>query len=148
MFGRLITAMVTPFNQAGAVDIEQALHVADYLIENGTDAIILAGTTGESPTLTRDEEFQLFDSAVKRYKGKTPIIAGTGSNSTRTAIESSKEAEAIGVDALLQVVPYYNKPSQEGIYQHFKAIAESVSIPIILYNIPGRTAKNMEALKI
>ena len=144
IFGRLITAMVTPFTKEGDVDFDQAIHVADYLIENETDALLLAGTTGESPTLSHEEEYQLFDQAVKRYKGKVPVIAGTGSNSTKTAIASSQKAEQIGVDGLLLVVPYYNKPSQEGLYQHFKAIAESVSIPIMLYNIPGRTSKNME----
>jgi len=142
-FGRLITAMITPFDPAGAVDMEQSIHIADYLVENGTETILVAGTTGESPTLTHDEEYALFDAMVKRFKGKVPIMAGTGSNSTRTAIAASQKAEQIGVDALLQVVPYYNKPSQEGMYQHFKAVAESVSIPIMLYNIPGRTGVNM-----
>ncbi len=141
MFGPLVTAMATPFDSSGDVDYKEAIRLAHYLIDNGTDMIVLAGTTGESPTLTHDEEFRLFE-VIKKENIK--VMAGTGSNSTATAIQSTREAEKLGVDAILQVVPYYNKPSQEGIYQHFKAVAESTSLPIMLYNIPGRTSKNME----
>lgn len=142
--GRLITAMVTPFDESGEVNYEMAILIADYLVENGTDTLLLSGTTGESPTLTHDEEFELYAKIVKRFKGKVPIMAGTGSNCTATAIDSTQEAERIGADASLQVVPYYNKPSQAGLLAHFQAIAESTNIPILLYNIPGRTGINME----
>ena len=143
-FGRLITAMITPFDQKGNVNFDEAIRLGKFLVDNGTESIVLAGTTGESPTLTHTEEYELFRQFVKTFKGKAKIIAGTGSNSTKTAIESTQKAEEIGVDGSLQVAPYYNKPSQEGFYQHFKAIAESTKLPIILYNIPGRTGKNVE----
>lgn len=144
LFGRLVTAMVTPFFPDGTVNYDQAVRIANHLIETGTDAILLTGTTGESPTLTHDEEFKLYQTIKKSCGKKTKIIAGTGSNSTTTAVESTQEAEKIGVDGILQVVPYYNKPSQEGIYRHFKTVAENTSLPIMLYNIPGRTGVNME----
>lgn len=144
IFGNIVTAMVTPFNAAGQVDYDEAIRLGEYLVATGTETILLAGTTGESPTLTHEEEFQLFERFVSHFKGKAKIMAGTGSNSTVTAIESTKIAESIGVDAVLQVVPYYNKPSQEGMFQHFKAVAESTSLPIMLYNIPGRTGVNMD----
>ena len=143
-FGRLITAMVTPFNKKGDVDYKQAIQLAHFLVQTGTQSIVVAGTTGESPTLTHPEESTLFKTMVENFKGKTPILAGTGSNCTKTAITSTKEAEALGVDGSLQVVPYYNRPSQEGIYAHFSTIASATSLPIILYNIPSRTGRNME----
>ncbi len=143
-FGRLITAMATPFSANGNLNIAEALKLGDHLVATGTTTILLAGTTGESPTLTHDEEFELFAAFVKHFKGRAKIMAGTGSNCTRTAIQSTQEAEKIGVDAVLQVVPYYNKPSQEGLFQHFSAIANSTALPILLYNIPGRTSRNME----
>ena len=143
-FGKLITAMITPFDNEGALNIKESLRVASHLVDHGTDTVLLAGTTGESPTLTHDEEYLLFEKVTKAIKGKGKVMAGTGSNCTKTAIETSMKAESLGVDSLLQVVPYYNKPTQEGLYQHFKAIAESVSLPILLYNIPGRTSRNME----
>ena len=142
-FGRLMTAMMTPFDDNGALNIDEAIRIGEHLVETGTDTILLAGTTGESPTLTHDEEFLLFQTFVTHFKERVKIMAGTGSNSTATAIASTKKAEALGVDAVLQVVPYYNKPSQEGLYQHFKAISEASSLPILLYNIPGRTGINM-----
>lgn len=142
-FGRLMTAMVTPFNASGEVDYHEAIRLGEYLVETGTETIVLAGTTGECPTLTHNEEFQLFDHFVKHFSGKVKIIAGTGSNCTATAIRSTQMAESIGVDGVLQVVPYYNKPSQEGMYQHFKAVSASTPLPILLYNIPGRTGVNM-----
>lgn len=143
-FGRLITAMATPFDKNGALNISEAIRLGEHLVKTGTETIVLAGTTGESPTLTHDEEFELFAAFVKHFKGRAKIMAGTGSNCTRTAIESTQEAEKIGVDAVLQVVPYYNRPSQEGLFQHFSAIANTTSLPILLYNIPSRTSRNME----
>ena len=143
--GRLLTAMVTPFNEEGKVDYEQAKRLALALINSGSEGLLLAGTTGESPTLVRAEEFRLF-SEVKSAIGKRgTIVAGTGSNNTAEALEATKEAERIGVDACLLVVPYYNKPTQEGLYQHFKTIAQSTSLPCILYNVPSRTVTNLSA---
>jgi len=136
---KLITAMVTPFNEKLEVDYENAAALARYLIANGSDGLVVSGTTGESPVLSREEKIQLF-ATVKRAVGpEVEILAGTGSNNTRESIELSQAAEKSGVDGLLLVNPYYSKPTQEGLYQHFKAIAKSVSIPIMLYNIPGRT---------
>ena len=143
IFGRIITAMATPFNEEGGVDFEEAIRLGEHLVATGTDTILLAGTTGECPTLTHDEEFELFGRFVSHFKGKAKIMAGTGSNSTATAIKSTQEAERLGVDGVLQVVPYYNKPSQEGMFQHFMAVAESTSLPVLLYNVPGRTGVNM-----
>ena len=142
-FGTLITAMATPFTKENDLDIDTAIELSEYLLENKTDTLLLSGTTGESPTLTHEEDFLLLQEIVKAMRGRIPIMAGTGSNSTQTAINSSLKAQEIGVDSLLQVVPYYNKPNQEGIYQHFKAISEAVTLPIFLYNIPGRTGVNM-----
>lgn len=143
-FGRLITAMITPFTVDDQVNYDEAVRLANYLVDHGTDTVLLTGTTGESPTLTHDEEFELYRIVRQNLKNNAKIMVGTGSNCTRTAIQSTQQAEKIGADVSLQVVPYYNKPSQEGMYQHFKAIAESTALPIILYNIPGRTSKNME----
>jgi len=141
--GRLLTAMVTPFDARGAVDYGQAKKLALTLIDSGSDGVVVAATTGESPTLSWDEEMRLF-SEVKAAVGKRgDIIAYTGSNSTAEAVENTEKAEKIGVDGCLSVVPYYNKPTQEGIYQHFKTIAASTSLPIIMYNIPGRVVVNM-----
>ena len=142
-FGRVLTAMVTPFNDEGKVDYDEAVKLANFLLENGSDGVVLAGTTGESPTLTHQEEFELFKSVYDSLKDKCTIIAGTGSNSTETAINSTKIAENVGVHGVLLVAPYYNKPPQEGLYQHFKAVANSTSLPCILYNIPGRTSINV-----
>ncbi|AEI44280.1 4-hydroxy-tetrahydrodipicolinate synthase [Paenibacillus mucilaginosus] len=145
-FGRLITAMITPFNSDLQIDWEGFETVFDYLIdEQESDSLVICGTTGESPTLTEEEKLQLFEAAVKRAKGRCRIIAGTGSNDTAHSIHLSQAAEKLGVDALLLVAPYYNRPSQEGLYQHFKAIAESVSIPVILYNVPSRSSVNISA---
>lgn len=144
-FGQVLTAMVTPFDQNGEVDFNATGRLVDYLIDNGTDALVVAGTTGESPTLTTDEKIALFKFVVAAAKGRVPVIAGTGSNNTRASISLSKQAEEAGVDGIMLVAPYYNKPSQEGMYQHFKAIAESTSLPIMLYNIPGRSVVNLSA---
>jgi 4-hydroxy-tetrahydrodipicolinate synthase len=143
-FGRLIVAMVTPFDANLTIDWAQAGKLIDYLIEEqANDSLVICGTTGESPTLTDEEKLQLFDFAVKHAKGRCKIIAGTGSNDTAHSIHLSKEAEKLGVDGLLLVAPYYNRPSQEGLYWHYKAIADAVSIPCILYNVPARTGINI-----
>jgi 4-hydroxy-tetrahydrodipicolinate synthase len=138
--------MVTPFDSQLQIDWPQFERVMDYLIEEQqSDSLVISGTTGESPTLKDEEKLQMFEAAVKHAKGRCKIIAGTGSNETDHSIHLSKAAEKLGVDALLLVAPYYNRPSQEGIYQHFKVIAESVSIPVMIYNVPGRTGVNVSA---
>ena len=141
--GRLMTAMVTPFNEQGEVDYEQAKKLALALLNSGSDGILVVGTTGESPTLVRAEEVRLFAEVKSAVGGRGSVIAGTGSNSTAEALEATKEAERIGVDACLLVVPYYNKPTQEGLYQHFKTIAQSTGLPCILYNVPSRTVTSL-----
>jgi 4-hydroxy-tetrahydrodipicolinate synthase len=141
--GRLLTAMVTPFDAKGAVNYEQAKKLALALLDSGSDGVVVAATTGESPTLVREEEARLFTEVKSALGGRGTIIAYTGSNSTAEAVSATKAAEKIGVDGCLSVVPYYNKPTQEGIYQHFKTIAENTSLPIIMYNIPGRVVIKM-----
>lgn len=141
--GEVITAMVTPFNKKRDVDYEKVETLAFQLANTGSDAILVTGTTGEAPTLTYDEEIEILCSAKRAVNKQAKIIMGTGSNSTETAIKTAKMAEKNGADAILTVVPYYNKPSQGGIIEHFSAIAEAVEIPIILYNIPSRTGVNM-----
>ncbi len=143
--GRLLTAMVTPFNDQGGVDYEQAKKLALALLDSGSDGVVLAATTGESPTLLKEEEGRLFSEVKSVVAGRGSIVAYTGSNSTAEALEATKKAEQIGVDACLLVVPYYNKPTQEGLCQHFKAVAEATSLPCILYNVPSRTVVNMSA---
>ena len=148
-FGQVITAMVTPFCRGEvtsplSIDFEATEKLINHLIKNGTDTICVAGTTGESPTLTHEEERELCKFVQKIANKKVKIILGAGSNSTATAIESTKAAEKLGVDGVLSVVPYYNKPSQEGLLEHFGQIAKCTSLPIVLYNIPGRTGINME----
>ena len=143
-FGRVLTAMVTPFNSEGEVNYGVAEQLAVHLAEKGTDTIVVCGTTGESPTLTQKEEHQLFQVVQKAVAGKAKVIAGTGSNSTQTAIAATREAADLGLDGSLQVVPYYNKPPQEGLYRHFQAIAQACpEFPLMLYNIPGRTGQNL-----
>ncbi|MEW5321164.1 4-hydroxy-tetrahydrodipicolinate synthase [Geobacillus thermoleovorans] len=142
-FGNIITAMVTPFDRKGNLDLAKTTELVNYLLENGTDALVVAGTTGESPTLTTEEKIALFRHVVSVVNGRAPVIAGTGTNDTRASIELTKKAEEAGVDAVMLVAPYYNKPNQEGLYQHFKAIAESTSLPVMLYNVPGRTSVNL-----
>ena len=141
--GEVITAMITPFKEDLSVDYVALEKLVNHLIENGTDTILVAGTTGETPTLSHDEETEIFEFVKKVVNGRVKIIMGAGSNSTQTAIESSLKAKRLGADAILTVVPYYNKPSQKGMYQHFASIAKAVDLPIILYNIPGRTGVNM-----
>ncbi len=134
--------MATPFTADGDIDFDLAMRLADYLFKNGTDTLVLVGTTGESPTLSEDEQNDLFR-IIRQAFPNQKLMAGTGSNCTRSAIAYTQAAEKLGLDACLQVVPYYNKPSQEGIFCHFKAVADATSLPILLYNIPGRTGVNM-----
>ena len=143
-FGPLLTAMVTPFHPDLTIDFERAEQLATYLLERGSSGLIVSGTTGESPTLTPEEKLELFR-RVKAIAGDAPVIANTGDNETAFSIELSKQAAQTGVDGMLLVVPYYNKPSQEGLYRHFKIIAESVDLPVLLYNVPSRCARNMTA---
>lgn len=142
-FGRVSTAMVTPFDKKGHIDFAKTTQLVNYLIENGTDSLVIAGTTGESPTLSKEEKLALFNHVVKVVNKRIPVIAGTGSNNTYASIELTKKAEQLGVDAILVVAPYYNKPNQEGLYQHFKAVAEATTLPVMLYNIPGRSVVNI-----
>jgi len=141
--GRCLTAMVTPFNENGEVDYNQTKKLAKALLACGNDGLVLAATTGEAPTLSWDEEMRIFQEVKSAVGDEPTLIAYTGSNSTKEAVENTEKAEKIGVDACLSVVPYYNKPNQEGIYQHFKAVAECTSLPVIMYNIPGRVVVNM-----
>ncbi|MFS8861325.1 4-hydroxy-tetrahydrodipicolinate synthase [Synechococcus sp. H60.3] len=143
-FGRVLTAMVTPFTPEGELNYEEAARLADYLVTHGSDGLVVCGTTGESPTLTWQEEYELFRVVRDAVAGRAKVIAGTGSNSTREAIEATKKAAQLGLDGSLQVVPYYNKPTQAGLYQHFKAIAQASDLPIMLYNIPGRTGVSLQ----
>lgn len=144
-FGRVITAMVTPFADDGSVNYAVAEKLAVHLVENGSDGLVICGTTGESPTLSWSEEFELFKVVKQAVGNKAKIIAGTGSNSTTEAIAATQKAAKLDLDASLQVVPYYNKPPQSGLYHHFKAIAEACpDLPMMLYNIPGRTGSNLQ----
>ncbi|MFQ3680552.1 MAG: 4-hydroxy-tetrahydrodipicolinate synthase [Pseudanabaenaceae cyanobacterium] len=149
LFGRLITAMVTPFTLEGGVDYGRAESLASELVESGSDGLVVCGTTGESPTLTWDEEYELFRVVQKAVAGRAKVIAGTGSNATAEAIAATQKAAKLGLDGSLQVVPYYNKPPQEGLYEHFRAIAEATpDLPMLLYNIPGRTGCKLEGATI
>ncbi len=142
-FGQIVTAMVTPFDTNGDIDFPATAALVEHLIETGSDALVVAGTTGESPTLSTDEKIDLFKFVVGTVKGRIPVIAGTGSNNTRASITLTRGAEEAGVDAVMLVTPYYNKPSQEGMFQHFQAIAAATDLPIMLYNIPGRSVVNL-----
>ena len=142
MFTGAMTALITPF-QEGEVDFETLDELVEFQIENGIDALVPVGTTGESPTLTHDENKQVIERVVKVVNGRVPVIGGAGSNSTAEAIELTAYAKKVGADATLQVCPYYNKPTQEGFFQHFQAIAEEVDLPVVLYNIPGRCGAGM-----
>ncbi|WP_144511895.1 4-hydroxy-tetrahydrodipicolinate synthase [Bacillus sp. FJAT-22090] len=142
-FGQVLTAMVTPFDHNGEIDFQATKDLINYLIANGTEGLVVSGTTGESPTLTETEKVQLFQFAVEVVNGRVPVIAGTGSYNTKASIELTKLAEDAGVDGIMLVAPYYSKPSQEGLYQHFKTIAAVTSLPIMLYNIPGRSVVNI-----
>ena len=142
-FGRLLTAMVIPFNADGSVNYEKAADLAEWLINNGSDGLVVAGSTGEAATMSAEEKLELFRVVVNRINKRVPVIAGTGSNNTADSVKMTKMAEAMGVDGALIVGPYYNKPTQEGFYQHFAAVAQSTGLPIIVYNVPGRTASNI-----
>ena len=138
-----IVAIVTPMHEDGSLDLAGMRRLVDFHVQEGTDAICVVGTTGESPTVNVDEHHELIRLVVKQVAGRVPVIAGTGANSTAEAIEMTQFAKEAGADAALSVVPYYNKPTQEGLYRHFRAIAEAVDIPVILYNVPGRTVADM-----
>ena len=143
MFTGSLVALVTPFSD-GQVDFETLRELVDFQIQSGIDGLVPVGTTGESPTLSNEEHQKVIEVVVKEAAGRVPVIAGAGSNSTSEAIEMTRFAKSVGADATLQVTPYYNKPTQEGLYQHFKAIAETVDLPVVLYNIPGRSVINMD----
>ncbi|MGX7594611.1 4-hydroxy-tetrahydrodipicolinate synthase [Planococcus plakortidis] len=142
-FGQVITAMATPFDANGEIDFQATTNLVKYLINNGSDGIVVAGTTGESPTLSTDEKVALFVHVVTVADGRAKIIAGTGSNNTRASVALTQQAEQAGVDGIMLVTPYYNKPSQEGMYRHFEAIANATTLPVMLYNIPGRSVVNL-----
>ena len=151
MFKGSLVAIVTPMDEEGGLDLDRFRALLDFHIDQGTDGVVIVGTTGESPTVDFEEHHLLMRTAVDHVAGRIPVIAGTGANSTREAIDLSIYAKNAGVDACLSVAPYYNKPTQEGLYQHFKAIAEAVDIPHILYNVPGRTVadiRNDTALRL
>lgn len=145
MFGSLITAMVTPYKEDFSLNLELAEELANFLVENGSDALVVSGTTGESPVLSEKEKLDLFRAVSQAVKGKAKVIAGTGNYCTEETIELTRKAEGTGVDGCLLVVPYYNKPPQEGLKRHFEAVAAKTNLPVILYNVPSRTACNLEA---
>lgn len=142
-FGRLLTAMITPFYADGSVNYEGAAELARHLVDNGSDGLVVGGSTGEAATMTAEEKLKLFEVVLDAVGDRATIIAGTGSNDTMASVRFTQAAEKVGVHGALVVGPYYNKPTQEGFYQHFKTIAESTSLPIMLYNVPGRTASNV-----
>ncbi|MCJ8006320.1 4-hydroxy-tetrahydrodipicolinate synthase [Lederbergia wuyishanensis] len=142
-FGQVSTAMVTPFDSKGNIDFQKTTKLVNHLIQNGSDSLVVAGTTGESPTLSTEEKLALFRHITITVDGRVPVIAGTGSNNTYSSIELTKKAEEIGVDAIMLVAPYYNKPNQNGLYQHFVSIAKSTKLPIMIYNIPSRSSVNI-----
>lgn len=144
-FGKVLTAMVTPFDNQGNIDYDQTTVLIDYLLANGTDGLVISGTTGESPTLSEIEKIELFKHVVKVVNKRVPVLAGTGSNNTAGSIALTKEAEKCGVDGIMLVAPYYNKPNQAGMYNHFKTIASTTKLPVMLYNIPGRSTVNIDA---
>jgi len=141
--GRLLTAMVTPFDAEGKVDYQQAKNLTRALLDSGSDGLIVSGTTGESPTLSREEKLHLFSEVKSAIANQGTIMAGTGSYNTKESQELTKEAERIGVDACLLIVPYYNRPTQQGLFEHFKAIAQATTLPCVLYNVPSRTVANL-----
>ncbi|MGB4442493.1 MAG: 4-hydroxy-tetrahydrodipicolinate synthase [Coriobacteriia bacterium] len=144
-FGRLLTAMVTPFTPEGELDLPRAQDLALRLLDAGSEALVVCGTTGESPTVFYDDKLRLFEAVLEAVNGSAPIIANAGDNCTDDSVEFAQQVVKLGVDAVMAVVPYYNKPPQEGLYRHFGAIASAVDVPVILYNIPGRSVVNLEA---
>ncbi|WP_294747868.1 4-hydroxy-tetrahydrodipicolinate synthase [uncultured Prevotella sp.] len=145
IFKGLGIALVTPFKQDGSVDYEALLRLVDYQLENGADFFCILATTGETPTLTKEEKQKIKDLVVDKVQARVPILMGCGGNNTRAVIEELQTGDFKGIDGILSVCPYYNKPSQEGLYQHFKAIAAATSLPVVLYNVPGRTGVNLKA---
>ena len=143
--GRISTAMVTPFSSTGAIDFEKTTKLIEHLIANGSDSLVVCGTTGESPVLTTKEKEELLTFTIETVNKRIPVIAGTGSNATAESIESTIMAERVGVDGIMLVTPYYNKPDQKGLYAHFSTIADKTNLPVLLYNIPGRSVINMTA---
>jgi 4-hydroxy-tetrahydrodipicolinate synthase len=143
-FGKVLTAMVTPFDSHGNVEFNKTTSLVEYLLANGSDGLVVTGTTGESPTLTEEEKVALWKHVVKTVDGRVPVIAGAGSNNTEASIKLANKAEDAGVDAVMLVAPYYNKPNQKGLYEHFKAIAASLRIPVMIYNVPGRSIVKIE----
>lgn len=143
-FGRLLTAMVTPFTSDLDLDLDRAAELADRILSQGSDGLIVCGTTGESPTVFYPQKMDLFRAVISAVGGRAPLIANVGDNCTADSVEFAREVVALGVDGIMAVVPYYNKPPQEGMYRHFRAIADAVDVPVVLYNIPGRCVVNME----
>lgn len=143
--GKVLTAMVTPFDNDLRVDLDRAAELAVYLVEHGSDGIVVAGTTGEAPTLTTQEKLDLFRVVKQAVGDRASVVAGTGNNNTAESIEITAAVEGLGLEAVMLTGPYYNKPSQEGFYQHFKAICVTTELPVVLYNVPARTSKNIEA---
>ncbi len=144
MFQGAFTALVTPFGKDGSVDEDALRRLVDFQIDEGISGIVPMGTTGESPTVSHDENIEVVRIVVEEARGRVPVIAGTGSNSTSEAVDMTRRAKEIGADATLQVTPYYNKPNQEGLYRHFTSVADQGGLPVVVYNIPGRTGKNIE----
>ncbi|WP_091736171.1 4-hydroxy-tetrahydrodipicolinate synthase [Marininema mesophilum] len=144
-FVRIMTAMITPMNAECDIDWSGVEAVLEHLVATGTEGVVVSGTTGESPTLTHEEKVQLYTFVAEKARGRVKVIAGAGSNNTRASMELTKEATACGVDGIMLVAPYYNKPTQEGLYQHFRTIAKSTTLPVMVYNVPGRTSVNMSA---
>lgn len=147
-FGQVLTAMVTPFDTGGKVDFGAARELAQMLIDSGNDGLVVAGTTGEGPVIPAEEKVKLFAAVKEAVGDKGTVLANTGNYNTAESVALSKEAEAIGMDGVMLVVPYYNKPSQEGLYQHFKTIAQAIKLPVLLYNVPSRTVRNLEAATV
>ena len=143
-FGQLLTAMVTPFDARGKVDLGAARELALMLVDSGSDGLVVAGTTGESPVIPEEEKIRLFRAVKEAVGDRATVIANTGNYNTEESIKLSREAQELGVDGVMLVVPYYNRPNQEGLYQHFKAIASSIELPVLLYNVPSRTGRNLE----
>ncbi|NLY50113.1 MAG: 4-hydroxy-tetrahydrodipicolinate synthase [Firmicutes bacterium] len=143
--GTVITAMVTPFDDNLRVDLKRMAELTDYLIDLGSDGLLVTGTTGESPTLTNEEKVALWETVVKAARGRVPVMLGTGSNNTEQSIALTKKAEEVGGDAILLVTPYYNKPPQNALFAHFRAVAAATKLPVMIYNVPGRTGRNIEA---
>jgi len=145
-FGRLITAMVSPFSSDGELDLDRAGELALRLVDEGSDALVVCGTTGESPTVFYDDKLRLFSAVLEAIDGRVPVIANAGDNCTDDSVAFARKVVQLGVEGVMAVVPYYNKPPQEGLYRHFGAIADAINVPLVLYNVPSRTVVNLEAM--